>query len=113
MIVEVRSYRVAPGRLDEFITFFKTRAIPAQRSFGMKVFGPLLDLEDPNRFIWLRGFPSLEERERMKTLFYEGKLWKNELEAIAMPMLESYEAVLCETSPGTILMDLGKESEES
>src|SRR3989475_949501 len=49
--------------------------------------------ENPDVFIWLRGFPSLEERERMKTTFYEGELWLKELEAIAMPMLERYEVI--------------------
>ena len=102
MIVEVRSYRVKPGRRWEFIHFFETRSIPALRSHGMKILGPLLDLENPNKFVWLRSFPSLEERDRMKNAFYEGELWKNELEAIAMPMLESYDVILCETSPGYV-----------
>ena len=102
MIVEVRSYRIKPGRRAEFIEFFETRAVPAQRAEGMTILGPLLDLENPNKFVFLRGFPSLEERERMKDAFYEGELWKNELEAIAMPMLESYDVHLTETGPGFV-----------
>ena len=102
MILEVRSYRIKPGRRAEFLDFFQTRAVPALRSHGMTVLGPLLDLENPNKFVWLRSFPSLEERERMRTAFYEGPVWKNELEAIAMPMLESYDVILCETSPGYV-----------
>jgi hypothetical protein len=102
MIVEVRSYRIRPGRREEFIKLFETRAIPALRSHGMKVLGPLVDLENPNKFVWLRSFPSLAERERMKNAFYEGELWKNELEAIAMPLLESYDVILCETSSGYV-----------
>jgi heme-degrading monooxygenase HmoA len=102
MIVEVRSYRIKPGRRQEFIEFFETRAVPALRSHGMKIVGPLLDLENPDKFIWLRSFPSLSERDRMKNAFYEGELWKNELESIAMPMLESYDVILCETSPGYV-----------
>jgi len=100
MIVEVRSYRIKPGRRQEFIHFFETRAVPALRSHGMKIVGPLVDLENPNKFVWLRSFPSLEERDRMKNAFYESELWKNELESIAMPMLDSYDVILCETSPG-------------
>jgi NIPSNAP len=102
MIVEVRSYRIKPGRRAEFIELFETRAVPALRSHGMKVIGPFLDLENPNKFVWLRGFPSLEDRERMKDAFYEGDLWKNELEAIAMPMIDSYDVILCETTPGCV-----------
>jgi hypothetical protein len=102
MVVEVRSYRIKPGRRAEFIKLFETRAVPALRAHGMKVLGPLLDLENPNKFVWLRSFPSLAERDRMKDDFYEGELWKQELEAIAMPMLESYDVILCETSPGYV-----------
>ncbi|HEV7644418.1 MAG TPA: NIPSNAP family protein [Pyrinomonadaceae bacterium] len=102
MIVEVRSYRIKPGRREEFIEFFEKRSIPALRSYGMKVAGPLIDLENPNKFVWLRSFPSLAERERMRDAFYGGDPWKSELEDIAMPMLESYDVILCETSPGYV-----------
>lgn len=110
MIVEVRSYRIKPGRRDEFIEFFEKRSIPALRSYGMNVIGPFVDLENPNKFVWLRIFPSLEERERMRDAFYEGDPWKSELEAIAMPMLESYDVILCETSPGCVF-DIAKEAQ--
>ena len=43
----------------------------------------------------------------MKAAFYEGDLWKNELEAIAMPMLESYDVHLTETRPGFVTFDGG------
>jgi len=102
MIVEVRSYRIKPGQRAEFIKFFETLAVPALRAHGMKVLGPLLDLENPNKFVWLRSFPSLAERDQLKNAFYEGELWKNELESIAMPMLESYDVILCETSAGCV-----------
>ena len=102
MIVEVRSYRIVPGRREEFIRLFESRAVPALRAHGMKVLGPLIDVENPNKFVWLRSFPSLEERDRMKKAFYEGDLWKNELEALAMPMLDSYDVILCETSSGCV-----------
>ena len=102
MIVEVRSYRIKPGKRAEFIDLFEKRAIPAQRLYGMKIMGPLLDVENPNKFVFLRSFPSLEAREQMKNDFYGGELWKNELEAIAMPMLDSYDVILCETSDGYV-----------
>jgi hypothetical protein len=38
----------------------------------------------------------------MKARFYEGKLWKNELEKVLMPMLEKYGAVLVEDIDGLV-----------
>ena len=102
MIVEVRSYRIKPGKRAEFIDLFEKRAIPALRSHGMKIIGPLLDVENPNKFVFLRSFPSLEAREQMKNDFYGGELWKNELERLAMPLLDSYDVILCETSAGYV-----------
>lgn len=102
MIVEVRSYRIKPGKREEFIRMFETRAVPAQHSHGIKIIGPFLDVENPNKFVFLRSFPSHEERERMKAAFYGSELWKNELEGYAMPLLESYDVILCETSSGCV-----------
>jgi quinol monooxygenase YgiN len=102
MIVEVRSYRIKPGKRDEFIELFETRAVPAQRTYGINVIGPFLDVENPNKFVFLRSFPSLEDRDRMKEAFYGGELWKNELEELALPLLDSYDVILCEASPGCV-----------
>ena len=111
MIVEVRSYRIKPGKREEFIKLFETRAAPALRTYGMKVTGPFLDVENPNKFVFLRGFPSMEELHRMKNDYYGGKIWKEELEQILMPMLESYDVILCETTRGFVMDDLTEVAE--
>jgi len=35
----------------------------------------------------VRAFPGLASREPMKAKFYDGELWKGELENLMMPML--------------------------
>jgi hypothetical protein len=50
----------------------------------------------------MRGFPDLSSREPMKAKFYEGELWKRELEQILMPMLEQYEVVVVEDTEDRI-----------
>lgn len=99
MIVEVRTYKIKEGQRQRFLDFFENKAVPAQRRKGMSILGPLVDLENPDVFIWLRAFPSLEERDRMKSAFYDGEEWKTEMEAIAMPMLEEYNVALTRMSP--------------
>jgi hypothetical protein len=56
--------------------------------------GPFLSVEDPDVFFFMRGFPDLASREPMKAQFYEGELWKKELENLVMPMLEKYDVVV-------------------
>ena len=38
----------------------------------------------------------------MKEKFYEGELWKRELENLLMPMIEKYDVVLVDDSEGLI-----------
>jgi hypothetical protein len=38
----------------------------------------------------------------MKAKFYEGELWKRELENILMPMLDKYDVVLVEDPEGLV-----------
>ncbi|NZA26226.1 NIPSNAP family protein [Luteimonas sp. SJ-92] len=97
MIVEIRTYRLKPGMRDGFLAFFRTEAIPLQRSLGIRVAGPFVDIDDPDRVVWARAFPSFAERERMKAELYEGDTWIRELEGIVMPMLERYDSILTET----------------
>jgi hypothetical protein len=50
----------------------------------------------------MRDFPHLESREPMKAKFYEGELWKRELENVLMPMIEKYEVCLVDDPQGLI-----------
>ncbi len=96
MIIEMRTYRTKPGKRSEFLETFRSKSIPAHTEIGMKILGPFLSIEDPDTFFWMRGFPDVASREKMKAQFYEGELWKQELEKILLPILDKYEAVLVE-----------------
>lgn len=102
MILEMRTYKLKPGKRAEFLEIFRSKSIPAHDQIGMKILGPFLSIEDPDVFFFMRGFPDLESREPMKAQFYEGKLWKDELENVLMPMLEKYDVVLVDDPGGLI-----------
>jgi len=96
MIIEMRTYKTKPGKRSEFLEIFRSKSIPAHAEIGMKILGPFLSVEDADTFFFMRGFPDLSSREPMKAKFYEGELWKGELENIVMPMLDKYEVVVVE-----------------
>ncbi|HMF97526.1 MAG TPA: NIPSNAP family protein [Vicinamibacterales bacterium] len=102
MIIEMRTYRTKSGLRSAFLDIFRSRSIPAHHDIGMKILGPFLSVEDPDVFFFMRGFPDLASREPMKAKFYEGALWKNELEGVLLPMLEKYDVVLVEDNDGLI-----------
>src|SRR5262252_1780865 len=102
VIIEMRTYRTKPGLRSKFLDIFRSRSIPAHHDIGMKILGPFLSVDDPDVFFFMRGFPDLASREPMKAKFYEGALWKNELEGVLLPMLEKYDVVLVEDNDGLI-----------
>jgi len=102
MIIEMRTYRTKPGKRSEFLAIFRAKSVPAHTEIGMKILGPFLSVEDADIFFFMRGFPDLASREPMKAKFYEGDLWKRELENILLPMLEKYEVVLVEDPEGLV-----------
>jgi hypothetical protein len=102
MIVEMRTYKLKPGKRTEFLEIFRSRSMPAHAEIGMKILGPWLSIEDADTFFFMRGFPDLASREPMKARLYEGKLWKEELEQVLMPMIERYDVVLVEDSEGLV-----------
>ena len=96
MIIEMRTYKTKPGKRAAFLEIFRTKSTLAHAEIGMKILGPFLSIEDPDTFFFMRGFPDLASREPMKAKFYDGSLWKGELENVLMPMLEKYDVVLVE-----------------
>lgn len=102
MIIEMRTYKTKPGRRAQFLDIFRRKSMPAHAEIGMKVLGPFLSIEDADTFFFMRGFPDLPSREPMKAKFYEGQLWKSELENVLMPMLEKYDVVLVEDNEGLV-----------
>lgn len=103
MIIEMRTYKTKPGMRTRFLEIFNAKSVPAHREIGMTISGPFLSVEDPDTFFFMRGFPDLASREPMKARFYDGELWKDELESILMPMLEKYDVVVVEGEEEMVL----------
>jgi len=102
MVVEMRTYKLKPGRRPEFLEIFRSKSMPAHDAIGMKILGPFLSIEDPDTFFFMRGFPDRASREPMKAKFYEGPLWKNELESVLMPMIDRYDVVVIDDTDDLI-----------
>lgn len=93
-IVELRQYTLRPGRRDELIDLFDSELVEPQEAVGMSVLGQFRDLDRPDRFVWLRGFPSMEERRSSLASFYGGPVWKAHSEAANATMLETDDVLL-------------------
>ena len=76
MIIELRQYTLHPGRRDELIELFDREFVESQEACGMRILGQFRDLDDPDRFVWLRGFDNMQSRLKALTEFYSGPIGK-------------------------------------
>lgn len=74
-IIELRRYRLHPGSRDILIDLFDREFIESQEAEGMSVIGQFRDLDDPNSFVWLRGFSDMPSRAAALNSFYGGPVW--------------------------------------
>jgi hypothetical protein len=94
-IVELRQYALFPGTRDGFVELFDREFVEPQEAAGMRVIGQFRELGDPNRFVWLRGFPDMPSRESALTDFYiHGAVWRAYSEVARSKMIDSTDALL-------------------
>ena len=60
----------------------------------MKVIGQFRPLDDPDRFIWLRGYPDMETRARGLAAFYDGPVWAQHRDVANATMIDSDNVLL-------------------
>jgi len=58
------------------------------------VIGQFRDLNNPDRFVWLRGFADMVSRARQLEQFYGGPIWKEHREAANATMIDSDNVLL-------------------
>lgn len=93
-IVELRQYTLHPGQRDTLIALFDREFVESQEAVGVKVIGQFRDLDDPNRFVWLRGFRDMPSRARALKDFYGGPVWKAHRDAANATMIDSDNVLL-------------------
>jgi hypothetical protein len=93
-IVELRQYTLHPGMRDVLIDLFDREFVESQEALGMRVVGQFRDLDDANRFVWLRGFRDMPSRGRGLADFYGGPVWKAHREAANATMIDSDNVLL-------------------
>jgi len=93
-IVELRQYTLHPGRRDELIELFDREFVETQEAVGIQVIGQFYNLDDPNQFVWLRGFNDMSAREQSLHAFYSGPVWKEHRDAANATMIDSDNVLL-------------------
>jgi hypothetical protein len=93
-VVELRRYALRPGQRDTLIALFDSEFVETQEAAGICVLGQFRDLDDPDSFVWMRGFSDMETRERALEAFYGGLVWKEHSRVANATMIDSDNVLL-------------------
>jgi hypothetical protein len=93
-VVELRQYTCHRGGRNVLTGLFEREFITPQNALGAHVLAIFHDRDDPDRFVWMRGFESMPARAQALAAFYGGPVWKAHREAANATMLDSDNVLL-------------------
>lgn len=93
-VFELRQYTLRGGRRETLITLFEKYFIESQDAVGAHVIGIFRDLDDPDRFVWIRGFHDMLLRRQALESFYGGPVWQAHRLAANATMIDSDNVLL-------------------
>jgi hypothetical protein len=96
VIVELRQYTLRPGEWAVLAGLFERALAESQEAVGMTILGWFRDLDDPDRFVWLRAFPDMARRAPAPApaAFYGGPVWAEHREAANATMVDAENVLL-------------------
>lgn len=101
-VLELRQYTLHPGARDTLISLFDREFVESQEEHGARIVGQFRELDDPDRFVWLRAFPDMDTRAQALAAFYGGPVWRANREAANATMIDSTNVLLLRPSaPGS------------
>ena len=108
-IVELRQYTLHPNRRDVLIELFERALIEPQEDVGMKIIGQFIDRDDPDRFVWLRGFADMKSRREGLAAFYGGPVWQAHRDDANATMIDIDNVLLLRAARSGATFTLGEE----
>ncbi|WP_156727265.1 NIPSNAP family protein [Streptomyces apocyni] len=93
-VVELRQYTLRPGQRDVLIDLFDREFVETQETAGITLLGQFRDLDNPDRFVWLRGFEDMPHRAKALGNFYGGPAWQAHRDEANATMIDSDNVLL-------------------
>lgn len=88
-VYELRNYTLHPGQRDVLIDLFEQHFVESQAAVGAEVRGTFRNLDDPDRFVWIRSFADHAARAAALDAFYTGETWRAHRSAANATMIDS------------------------
>ena len=107
-VFELRQYTLRPGQRERLVALFEREFVESQEALGIGLPGQFRDLDDPDRFVWLRSFPDMATRAAALAAFYDGPVWRTHREAANATMLDSDDVLLMRPTQAFALEGLSR-----
>jgi quinol monooxygenase YgiN len=105
-VIELRQYRMKPGRRDDLIALFEREFVESQEACGMSLLGQFRDLDAPGHFVWMRGFESMAARKAALEGFYGGFVWQAHRQAANATLDDNDDVLLLKPPLDAARLDL-------
>lgn len=101
-VVEVRSYNLKPGTRDQFQALFEREALPMLRRWKVDVvaYGP--SPHDNDSWFLMRGFASVEQRQKDEDAFYGSDEWIKGPRAAILAGIDTYATIVFPVDAATL-----------
>jgi quinol monooxygenase YgiN len=99
-VVELRRYTLKPGARETLVELFDREFVESQEELGMPILGTFRDLDDPDQFVWIRGFEDLAGRAPALQAFYSRPVWKENSAAANATMVDVDNVLLLRPTEG-------------
>jgi hypothetical protein len=101
-VVEIRSYNLKPGTRAQFQALFEREALPMLRRWNVDVvaYGP--SPHDQDSWFLMRGFASVEQRQRDEDAFYGSAEWIKGPRAAILAGIDTYATIVIPVDEGTL-----------
>jgi hypothetical protein len=93
-VLELRQYTLRRGQRDTLIALFERVFIEPQNAHGAYVLGTFRDVDDSDRFVWIRGFRDMRARQAALEAFYADPVWVANRHAAGATMLDTDNVLL-------------------
>jgi hypothetical protein len=101
-VVEIRSYKLKPGRRAEFHRLVVEKSYPLLKRWGVDVvdFGP--SPHDDDSYYLIRVYADLADRQSSQDAFYGSPDWRQGPRDEILPLIESHNSVVLEMDEETV-----------
>jgi hypothetical protein len=69
MLVQVRTYKIKPGDMEEFVALWRDHIVPARAAHGFQVLGAWND--DDGTFVWVVGHEAPDGWDAVEKAYYD------------------------------------------